>query len=75
MSALVRSSGLRAEFDGGWDVGVIRAAGVEIDGNGVLSSRSAAIGSPSGGTTADAQARATIDQILTTLRHHGLIAT
>ena len=75
MSALIRSNGLRAEYDGSWDIGTVRAAGVEIDGDLVLSSRSAAIGSPSGGATADAEARAAINQILTALRHHGLLAT
>jgi hypothetical protein len=37
--------------------------------------RADAIVSPSGGTTVDTQARAAIDQILTTLREHGLIGT
>ena len=67
--------GLRAEFAGNWDIGVIRAMRVEIDGDTVLSTQSAAIASPSGGGTVDTEARASIDQILAALRHHGLIAT
>jgi hypothetical protein len=33
------------------------------------------IGSPSGGATIDTQARSVIDQILSALRQHGLIAS
>ena len=75
MSALVKSNGLRAEYDGSWDIGVIRATRVEIEGDSLLSTQLAAMVSPSGGTTVDAEARAAIDQILAALRHHGLIAT
>jgi hypothetical protein len=75
LSALVRSSGLRADYAGGWDIGVIRAASVEIDGDAVLSTRSAAIASPGGGAIIDSEARSAINQILAALRHHGMIAT
>lgn len=37
--------------------------------------RADAISSPSGGTTVDAEARGAIDQILTTMRQHGLIGS
>jgi hypothetical protein len=37
--------------------------------------RAAGIASPAGGSTVDTQARSTIDQILATLREHGLIDT
>lgn len=37
--------------------------------------RADAITSPSGGTTVDAEARGAIDQILTTMRQHGLIGS
>jgi hypothetical protein len=75
LSALVRSSRLRAEyFAGSWEIGVARAARVEIGGEQVLALQSVAIASPSGGTTVDVQARAAIDQMLDMLRGHGLIA-
>ncbi len=75
MSAFVRTNGQHAEYDGSWDIGLIRAARVEIDGELVLSTQSAAIASPSGGATVDGEARAQINQVLSALRHHGLIAT
>src|SRR5690242_2174 len=46
-----------------------------IGGQQVVGSRTSAIASPSGGTIIDTEARATIDQILTALRGHGLIDT
>lgn len=75
LSALVRSNRLRAEyFAGSWEIGIARAAQVEIGGQQLLSSQAAAIASPSGGSTVDTQARAAIDQLLEMLRSHGLIA-
>ena len=41
----------------------------------VVRPRADAIASPSGGTTVDAEARSSIDQVLATLRQHGLIET
>jgi hypothetical protein len=46
-----------------------------IAGQQVVGGRLAAIASPSGGTTIDAEARAAVTQILATLRGHGLIGT
>lgn len=75
LAALVRSNRLRAEYGGGsWEVGVARAARVEIGGTQVLGAQAPAIASPSGGTTVDAESRAAIGQLLTMLRGHGLIA-
>jgi hypothetical protein len=75
LSALVRSNRLRAEYFGGsWEIGIARAASVEIGGQQLLSSQAEAITSPSGGATVDAEARAAIDQMLAMLRGHGLIA-
>ena len=74
LSALVRSNRLRAEYFGGaWEVGVARAASIEIGGEQLLGPQAPAIASPSGGATVDAEARAAIDQLLTMLRGHGLI--
>ncbi len=76
LSAVSRESGLRTEYrSGAWETGIVRCNRVEIDGEQVVSSQAAAITSPAGGTTIDPEARAAIDQILTALRHHGLIAS
>ncbi|MEO6198959.1 MAG: DUF2793 domain-containing protein [Sphingomicrobium sp.] len=73
-SVFVKSSGVRAEFRGGaWEFGIVRAGSVMIGGTEVVSTRSAAIASPNGGSTIDGAARTTIDEILAALRHHGLI--
>ena len=74
-SALVRSNRLRAEyFAGNWEIGVARAALVQIGGEQLLSSQAGAIPAPSGGPVVDAEARAAIGQMLAMLREHGLIA-
>lgn len=74
LCALVKSTGLSAQFRGGvWEFGVVRAGSVMIGGLEVLSTRSAAISSPSGGSTVDSAARIAIDEVLAALRHHGLI--
>jgi hypothetical protein len=44
-----------------------------LGGQQVVGSRAEAILSPTGGTTIDSEARAIIDQILATMRQHGLI--
>lgn len=76
LSAVVRGSGVRAEYrSGAWETGIVRGDRVEIDGEQVVASRSAAVASPSGGATIDAEARAAVEQILLALRHHGLIAS
>jgi hypothetical protein len=53
----------------------VRANAILIEDQQVLASRAAAIASPSGGASPDAEARAAIDSILEALRHHGLIET
>jgi len=74
LAAYVRSSGLWALYRAGvWELGLLRGASVVIAGQQVVGSRASAIGSASGGTTVDVQARAVIDQILTAMRQHGLI--
>ena len=74
LAAYVRSSGLWTLYRAGvWELGLLRGASVVIAGQQVVGSRSSAIGSASGGTTVDVQARAVIDQILTAMRQHGLI--
>jgi hypothetical protein len=74
--AYVRSAGTSAAYrSGAWEIGQLRGATLVLDGLQVVGSRAAAIASPSGGTTVDTAARSTIEQILATLREHGLIAT
>jgi Protein of unknown function (DUF2793) len=58
---------------GSWEMGQLRGASIIIDGKQVVASRAAAIGSPAGGSTTDIEARATINDVLNVLRHHGLI--
>lgn len=70
----VRSAGLWAAFRAGaWELGQVRGASVLIGGQQVVGGRAAAIGSASGGSTVDSEARGVIDQILAALRQHGLI--
>lgn len=74
LNVFVKSTGLRGEYRGGaWEFGAIYADTVRIGGLQILSTRSAAIASPSGGSVVDSAARSTIDLILASLRHHGLI--
>ena len=75
-SFLVRSTGVRATFHGGvWELGLMRASSVIIDGVQVVGSRGGAIASPIGGTVVDSEARACMAQMLNALRAHGLIAS
>ncbi len=64
----------RVSFRGGWEDGVVRAARVIVDGDPVLGARQAAIPDVAGGTTIDAEVRATVSAILAAMRTHGLIA-
>jgi hypothetical protein len=47
---------------------------VVLGGTQILGSQLPAIAGPTGGTVADTESRATINQILDALRQHGLIA-
>ncbi len=74
MSAYVKSLDAWGTYrPGAWEIGVVRGSSLVLDGQRVVGARAAAIASPAGGTTADSEARATIDQILAALRGHGLI--
>ena len=75
LSAFIRSSGHVAVYSAGaWDIGTLRGSQVHVDGDQVLGPQGAAITGPAGGATVDAEARASIGQILTAMRGHGLIA-
>jgi len=56
-----------------WAAAPLREDGVYLSGIKVLGARQPAIPAPSGGGVVDAEARTTLDQLLTTLRLHGLI--
>ena len=76
MSALIKTSGLRAEFrSGAWVIGTVIAERVEVGGVKVVGAQGAAIASPSGGSTVDSEARSAIALMLAAMRQHGLIAT
>jgi hypothetical protein len=60
---------------GGWESGLVRGFALVIGGQQVVGSRAAAIESPTGGATIDAESRTAIDAILGALRQHGLIDT
>lgn len=59
--------------DGGWRGGELRGSAVYVDGTRVLGPRAAAIATPDGGGTVDAEARTALDRVLQTLVQHGLI--
>ena len=60
---------------GAWEQGLVRAAGLMVNGTTVVRAQRPAITEATGGTTVDARARTAVTQILETLRAHGLIAT
>ena len=70
------ASGLEWRFDGSsWSVGVCEASELRIGGTKVVGERGQAIGSPTGGSVIDLEARGAIDAILSALRKHGMIET
>ena len=70
----VRAAGTSATYwSGNCEVGIVRADNLVIDGQQVVGSRLGPIPGPGGGATIDAQARASIDAILSALRTHGVI--
>lgn len=72
----VRASAQPATYrQGVWELGTLRGSSLMLAGQQVVGSRGAAIPSPSGGSTVDAQARATLGLVLDALRQHGLIET
>jgi hypothetical protein len=76
MSVYVKAAGQDARYhNGAWELGVLHGASLRIGGVQVVGSRAAAIPAPTGGTTVDAQARNTLNQILAALVQHGLIAS
>jgi hypothetical protein len=75
MRMFEKSSGTFAAFlNGGWELGIVRGSALFVDGQQVIGPRSEAIGSPCARAVVDSEARAAINDILNTLRRHGLIA-
>lgn len=74
MTFFVRSDAVWSVYRAGaWELGLIRGSALLVAGQQVVGSRAGAIASPAGGTAVDAEARATLDQILAAMRQHGLI--
>jgi hypothetical protein len=74
LSVYVKTSSVWATYrSGAWEIGTVRGSSLVLGGQQVVGGRLAAIPSATGGATIDAQARSTIDQILSALRQHGLI--
>lgn len=75
MAVYERTSGTWALFrNAEWEIGRLAGSSLHIDGQQVVGARAAAIASPSGGVTVDAEVRAALNAVLVTLRKHGLIA-
>lgn len=73
---LVKSTGIFATYGlAGWEIGTISGSRVVINGTQIVGPQAGTIAGPSGGTTIDSEARATLEQVLAALRTHGLIAT
>lgn len=76
MVVWIRSASLFANYEGGtWQIGTLYGVKVLINGVQVVGPQAAAIVDPTGGTTADTEARSAISSILAALRQHGLIAS
>jgi hypothetical protein len=75
MAVWVADQSLVARYlAGAWVGGDLAGTQVSIEGVKVVGAQAAAVADPAGGTTIDAEARATIGAILAALRGHGLIA-
>lgn len=60
---------------GEWQLGVLHATEVRVNGSKVLGAQQLAIANATGGGVVDVEARNALTQILAALRTHGLIAT
>lgn len=75
MTVYVKADDQWANYRAGiWEVGTIRGTTVVIGGKQVVGRQVAAIADPAAGSIIDAEARATIGQMLDAMRQHGLIA-
>lgn len=70
-----KAAGYAIRWDGsGWTGGELDCAAVRVGGLKVVGERLPAPPSPSGGTIIDAEARASLDGLIATLKSHGLIS-
>jgi hypothetical protein len=73
MSVWDEAAGYARRWTGSaWSNGELPVAGIVIGGKQVVGNRLAAVPSPSGGTTIDAEARAAIAALTVALKTHGL---
>lgn len=76
LSALVKSTGTFAVYrQGDWDIGSVAGSRVVVSGQQVVGARASTIAAPSGGSVVDVQCRDVLLQVLSAMRHHGLIAS
>ena len=76
MKAWIASEGIEAVFrNAAWEYGTVRGERLTIAGEQVVGGRSAAIASPTGGSTVDVECRAALTSLLGAMRAHGLIAS
>jgi hypothetical protein len=75
LNVMVKNSGSTATYmPGGWEVGILRASQLVVEGEQVIGARAAAIADPAGGSLIDSEARIAVAGILSAMRQHGLIA-
>lgn len=58
-----------------WETGIVRAREIQVGGQKIVGERQSPIAAPAGGSTIDPEARATISEIIASLRAHGLIGS
>ncbi|MDR6848482.1 MAG: DUF2793 domain-containing protein [Sphingomonas sp.] len=76
MNAWSRGDSAFARFDGSrWRIGEVTGACLLVAGRQVVGEQQSAISAATGGTTIDAEARATLAAVLAAMRSHGLIAS
>jgi hypothetical protein len=74
MTLYICASGMSATYRAGaWEIGAVRGSSLVIGDDQVVGTRQAAISSPTGGSTVDAEARTALAAVLAALRTHGLI--
>lgn len=74
LSLFIKTTGeLLGRRGGIWETGITRLREVRVNGQTVIRDRQAAIASPDGGSSIDAESRSAIMSILAAMRAHGLI--